>query len=207
MSQVRVAAIVEGHGEVDAVPILLRRLAERVDPGLAVHVHPVLRVPASRLMKQGELERSVELAARKVGRADGILILLDCDWPEGCPARDGPLLLGRARATRPDMPLCVVFAKREYEAWFIAAADSLKGRRGLSVDLAAASAPEEIRGAKEWLSRYMPKGRPYAETTDQPALTAIFDLDVARRADSFDKCFREIVSLLTALQNSTRSTG
>ena len=33
MTEVRIAAIVEGHGECEAVPILIRRIAETIDPG------------------------------------------------------------------------------------------------------------------------------------------------------------------------------
>ena len=57
MTQLRVAAIVEGHGDVEAVPILIQRISERVDPSIFVDVDPVLRVPASSLRKAGELER------------------------------------------------------------------------------------------------------------------------------------------------------
>jgi hypothetical protein len=59
--------------------------------------------------------------------------------------------------------------------------------------------PESIRGAKEWLSRHMPRNRRYGETADQAALTSVFNIQAARRADSFDKCYREIVRLLTVL--------
>jgi hypothetical protein len=97
------------------------------------------------------------------------------------------------------MEISVVLAKREYEAWFIAAAESLRGHCGLSQEMIADLNPEGIRGAKEWLRRHMPQSRRYAETIDHPALTAVFDLQAARRADSFDKCYREIVRLLTAL--------
>lgn len=58
---------------------------------------------------------------------------------------------------------------------------------------------EAVRGAKEWLSQRMESGRTYSETLDQPALAACFDFDMARRADSFDKCYRDIVRLLTSL--------
>ncbi len=92
------------------------------------------------------------------------------------------------------MPLAVVLARSEFESWFIAAAESLRGRCGLPDDLEAPRDPEAIRGAKEWLGRHM--RRRYVETLDQPALTALFDLDAARRADSFDKCRREIERLL-----------
>lgn len=193
---VRLAAIVEGHGEVEAVPVLVRRIAAEIDPGLLIEVRPVLRVPASRLVRVGELERQVELAGRAVAPGGAILILLDCDSDDGCPARDGPVLLARARAARADLRIGVVLAKKEFEAWFLASAASLRGQRRLSTDLAPPAAPEEVRGAKEWLSRHMPAHRPYAETTDQVALTRMFDLELARAAGSFDKCYREIGSLV-----------
>jgi len=60
-----------------------------------------------------------------------------------------------------------------------------------------------IQGAKEWLSRQMVGAQSYRETLDQPALAARFDLEVARRADSFDKCFREIVRLLESVRWSS----
>lgn len=85
MSEIRIAAIVGGHGEVESVPILFRRIAGTLDPGMDVRVKPVLRIPESRLAKAGELEKHVEFAARSVGRSGGIFILLDCDTPGSCP--------------------------------------------------------------------------------------------------------------------------
>ncbi|MGA2864204.1 MAG: DUF4276 family protein [Verrucomicrobiota bacterium] len=196
---VRIASIVEGHGECEAVPILVRRIAQTLDPALAPSVHPVLRVPAARLLKQGEIERAVELAARKNSGQGGILVLLDCD--DGCPAQEAPELLKRAVTARANLPVSVVMAKREYEAWFLAAAESLRGQRGLPADLIAPERPEDIRGAKEWLAEQMPRGQTYSESSDQPALTAVFDMNAARRADSFDKCYREIVRLLNLLRD------
>src|SRR4030042_5362988 len=180
MTEVRIAAIVEGHGECEAVPILIRRIAETIDPGFVPRVLPPLRVPASRLLKEGEIERSVGLAARKLQGRGGIVIIVDCDWEDGCPAEDGPMLLKRSVAARGDLPIAVVLAKREFEAWFLAAADSLRGKSGLPGDLESPAYPESIRGAKEWLTEKMPPGRAYAETTDQPTFTAIFDMNSAR---------------------------
>ena len=62
-------------------------------------------------------------------------------------------------------------------------------------------------GAKEWLRRRMQTGKTYRETTDQPALAAQFDLQQARQADSFDKCYREIVRLLKELQTVNDTIG
>lgn len=203
MSGVRIAAIVEGHGECGAVPVLIRRIAQEIDAGFVPTVLPPLRVPASRLLKAGEIERSVELAARKLQGFGGIVVIVDCDWDGGCPAREGPTLLRRARQARADYPVSVVLAKKEYESWFLAAAESLRGRRGLPETLERPPDPESIRDAKGWLTDRMPIGAGYSETDDQPALTAVFDMTTARRADSFDKCFRELAGMLRALRQAS----
>jgi hypothetical protein len=207
MTEVRIAAIVEGHGECEAVPILIRRIAQTIDPGFVPKVLSPLRVPASRLLKEGETERSVELAARKLEGKGGIVVIVDCDWEDGCPAEDGPVLLKRAVATRSDIPIAVILAKKEFEAWFLASAESLRNKFGLPKDLASPADPEGVRGAKEWLSDRMPPGRSYAETTDQPAFTAVFDIDAARRADSFDKCYRDIRRMLEQLRRELQSAS
>ena len=126
MSEIRIAAIVGGHGEVESVPILFRRIAGVVDPRMIVRVERPLRVPENRLAKEGELERHVEFSARRVGRYGGIFILMDRDWPGGCPKNDAPVWLQRAREARRDMEIPLVLANKEYEAWFLAAAESLR---------------------------------------------------------------------------------
>ena len=58
--------------------------------------------------------------------------------------------------------------------------------------------------AKGMVERHRMEGsRTYRETRDQPALAALFDIEQARRADSFDKCYREIVRLLSELRDET----
>ncbi|MBM4050410.1 MAG: DUF4276 family protein [Planctomycetes bacterium] len=200
MSVLHLGAIVEGHGEVRAAPILVHRIASEWDPTQTVIVKPVVRSPSSWLKKPGALESEVENVVRRLGGMGGVLVLLDCDWHAGCPKFDGPPWLKRAREARRDVPISVVFAYREFEAWFIAAAESIRGYCGLPLDLVPDPRPEAIRNAKGWLTRHMPRNRPYAETTDQPALTRAFDMHAARRTDSFDKCYREIVKLLTTLK-------
>lgn len=93
-----------------------------------------------------------------------------------------------------------MIAKNEFEAWFLAAAESLRGKSGLKDDIYPPDDPEAIRNAKGWLSNQMEDSRTYRETRDQPTLTDSFDLEQARRADSFDKCYRDIVRLLDELR-------
>lgn len=191
----KLVCIVEGHGEVDAVPILVRRLVQTMQPGFALQIEQPLRVPRNRLTKPRELERAVELAGRRVGPDGAVLLILDSD--DECPASLAPSLLTRAREARSDLAIGVVLAKREFEAWFLAAADSLRGKRGLTSSLTAPDDPESIRGAKEWLTARMAPGRRYVETLDQAALAATFDLELARRAPSFDKLYRQVAALIS----------
>ena len=199
--RIKIGCIVEGHGEVEAVPLLIRRVADNLYPELQIVIPRPVRTPRNKIVKVGELERRVELAAQKIGGQGAIFIILDSD--DDCPAELGPTLLDRASQVRRNLPIAVVLAKQEFEAWFLAAAESLRGKRELKNDIHSPRAPEAIRNAKGWLSERMGDNRTYRETRDQPALTALFDLEQARQANSFDKCYREIVHLLDELRKAS----
>jgi hypothetical protein len=187
-----VGLIVEGFGEVEAAPVLVRRLATMVGPGVPLKVLRPHRLSRYKLVKTGEIERAVDFMARKVGFGGSVLVMIDAD--DNCPALLGPQLLQRAKAARPDRAVSVVLAKREFESWFLAGAASLRGARTLPEDLKAPHQPESIAGAKEWLSVRMTSG--YSETLDQPAFAAALDLVDARQSDSFDKLVRDVSALL-----------
>ena len=190
-----IIAIVEGVGEVQAVPILIRRIADAIVPGTVPRVPKPIRVNRDRLLKENVLERYVDLAARQSGPNGGILIVLDAD--DDLPCDKAPEILRRATTARNDRRIGVVLACREYEAWFLAAADSLAGHRDLGSDTTAPANPESTRNAKGWLAGRMAAGRSYQETRDQPAFSSLFDLDQARRgAPSFDKMWRTVEELI-----------
>jgi hypothetical protein len=197
MIPVRIGCVVEGHGEVASVPILLRRLGEWLHPDIVVTVARPVRMTKSKLLQPGQLERAAQLAALTVENNGGILVLLDSD--ESCPAALGPSLLQRVKAARGDLPSAVVLAKREFEAWFLASAQSLKGQGGLAEDVITPPQPEEVAGAKEWLGDRLSRGA-YSSTVDQPALTSKFDLELARGAASFGKLCRAFNQLVEELR-------
>lgn len=186
----KLGVLVEGHGEHYAAPILVRRIAASL--GVTDVTPTVIRQPRTTILRPGELERAVLLLANKVGERGAVLVLIDADDDPACEL--GPVILRRAQAARSDRPIGVVLAVREYEAWLLASASSLRGKRGLPADLEAPAMPEAIRDAKGWLGQRMPRG--YSPTADQPALTGIFDLELARSSPSFDKLFRELTRLL-----------
>ena len=194
MTPVKVGLVVEGHGEVKAAPVLFRRMGNHIDPSGNLQVmQPIRRPRGSLVNKPGELERAVELAALKARPRGGVFVLLDSD--DDCPKELAPSLLTRANPHGMGLQVSVILPQREFEGWFLAAAESIRGERGLPRDLEAPRNPEQIRGAKGWLRERM-RGRVHSETIDQPALAALFDLNQARTAKSFDKCYRELQLLI-----------
>lgn len=172
-----IASIVEGHGEVAAIPILLRRINEWYEPSIFVNALLPIRVHRDRFLnREDEFRRHVLLAASKCGADGWIIVLLDAD--DDCPALLGASILQRAQVYAPHRNISVVLANREFEAWFIAAAPSLDGFRGFVFESADAKAAEDLRDAKGWLAEHM-AGKTYGETTDQPAFAARMDLQQA----------------------------
>jgi hypothetical protein len=188
-----VASVVEGHGETAAIPTLIKRIAQSL--GIPVTAPNALRGKRSQLVTEEGIKRAVSLAAVTVVPPRRVLVVVDADGE--CPAELGPRLQAWAQAARADVPCAVVIAKQEYEAWLIAGATGLSSQRGLPAAIERPVDPEGIQGAKEWITRQMPKGRVYKPTLDQAALTSVFDIGDARECDSFDKCYREIERLLT----------
>ena len=173
--------IVEGHAEAESVPVLLRNLG--------VPVARPFRVKRNLVVKAGELERAVKQALRDRPHPSGVLVLLDAD--DDCPAQLAPVLLDRCRKET-QLPVSVVFAVRELEAWFLAGIESLRGQRGISDDAAWSGDPEAPRDAKGRVEELMP-GRSYVDVDDQPALMAFLDVEAARtRCPSLDKLLRDL---------------
>ncbi|WP_345944736.1 DUF4276 family protein [Variovorax sp. dw_954] len=198
---ITVASIVEGDGEVLALPVLLRRLQVWRTPEVQADILRPIRVRRDQFLnKESEFNRHLQLAAAKCGESGWILILMDAD--DDCPADKGAEVLKRATELAPHRRLGVVFANREYEAWFIAASSSLHGRRGFEsraddeqVD------PESPRNAKGWINDRLVDGT-YGETTDQPAFSHVFDLELAHhRSRSFRKLCDEWTKHAFALES------
>lgn len=188
---IHIASIVEGDGEVKALPILLRRLRDEWQAG-ADFVEPLtpIRVHRDRFLNRDEeFRKQLLLAAAKCGEQGWILVVLDAD--DDCPVTLAAEVYRRAQQHVPHRRLSVVLAKREYEAWLIAAAQSLDGHRGFGCPDETPADAEAPRDAKGWLRRNMAGGT-YSEVLDQPAFTASFDLQQAfDNSRSFRKLCKE----------------
>jgi hypothetical protein len=196
VNQLRVAAIVEGHGEYASIRILLTRIWNELLGGEYIDVLRPIRHKRQQLAETKGLANAIQLAALKLASAPGspmrsmILVLIDAD--DELPCRLAPKILAQAKAERPDMDIVCVVANIEYETWFIAAAESLRDQLDLSVGMAVPTAPEQEQLRKNWIEQHF-KGAKYSETQDQPTMTAKMDIELCRkRSPSFDKLCREL---------------
>ena len=127
--------LVEGKGELEAMRVLMDRLSEQSDGEFWVNlVGQPVRTRRGKLVKQNddlELNKTITFATRQLPQPasrKGILILIDAD--DACPAELGPALLERAMRVRSDIAIGIVLAKREFEAWFLAGFEGIRGERG-----------------------------------------------------------------------------
>ncbi len=205
MIVLKIACVVEGFGDVDALPILLKRIVKSIDADVMLDASRApIRVPRNKIEKPQVIEDAVNAAAKQVGGVGGILLLFDAD--KDCPKKLALNLSKKAKETRSDLPISVVLANREYESWFLASAESLRGKHGLSDTFEAPANIEDKRGAKEWLEKYMPPGSSYKETIHQPLFTREIDIELARQnSPSFNKLYRDLQVMIRQLQE-TQST-
>ena len=188
--------IVEGHGELPALPLLLRRIAGECFGLWDVPILHPGRYPASRLLQKvngiwvpGPDFAKAGQHARNEG-ATCILTLLDLD--DDCPKEvHDSVIPTLASATGID-PSCLVFAKCEYEAWFLASAETLANNA-----LPYPEDPEGVRDAKGTLERHLQLEFPYDERTDQPRYSCKVNLfAVYTRSRSFRKLVKDYRRLL-----------
>lgn len=186
-----VCCVVEGHGEVAALPILVRRIAAELFQ-VGVVVPPPHRLSRGKILKTDELRRTVRFQADRAGEHGGVLVLTDADddRPDELAHRVG-VMIDSGAAPRTE----IVIAVREYEAWFLAAVASLRSHASMDDAATFDGDPESPRDAKGHLERMM-KER-YRETIHQPAFSGLIDLDAARRGSpSFSVLVDAVTTLL-----------
>jgi hypothetical protein len=214
----KIVLFVEGEGESDAVPKLMKRLLTEQNAWDAVHLDDAtFRVgEVTNLVKDNCREWKRKLAAslkrRNVG---GVFLLLDGDIKKigaelFCAAKVARLLASEAKVVGGGVKcsVAVVFARQEFESWLIAGIESVAGKRlpdGRTID-ANATPPvgdleESPRNAKGWLSGVV-EGT-YKPTRDQVALTDLVDLEVIRKRNlrSFKRLESALAQLVLAIRN------
>lgn len=206
MSTRRIVSIVEGHGEERSVPCLIQRwlrhrrlhqFFEVADLAINAKGCGNLKAAYDRARHIG-IEHYIEAALRN--RPDAILVILDAD--DECMSRGreiglGPELLARARNVASHVPLAVVVANREYEAWFLASLASIRaaGLLPKGIRIPGDLFPEVPRGCKGLIADLM--GCRYEETVHQLKLTGglSFSPGVQHRSPSYGKLMRDLERL------------
>lgn len=188
----KLGLIVEGHGEVQALPTLVTRiLNEKLTRHDVILHHPAMRVKRGKFADRfDDFERALKLLA---GPNDAILVVLDADDDDPFELATG--LQARAASCIGHRTVHVVPAVKEYEAWFLASLDSLNGQLDVLAGSTLSSDPESIRGAKGVFESFLQTGT-YSETVDQKKYSAKLDIELARRNSP---SFARLVDALAAM--------
>jgi hypothetical protein len=162
----------------------------------------ILRAPEFEVWADdGGSKETVQAAVRLAKlqpQCAAIVILFDGE--DDCPKELGETVRAWAKEAAGDTLCDVVIAYREYETWFLAALESLRGKYGIRDDAAAPANPESRRDAKGWLEDFMPRHRAYSETSDQAGMSDAFDMGLAhQRNRSFRKLVKALGDLLTQI--------
>jgi hypothetical protein len=188
-----IAPIVEGHGEVPAVRPLVTRIGLELLGDTWINVEQPFRLDSGKMRKPDELAKAVRTVSARVQGRGGVLVLRDGDDKDvDCPVQ----LAGMLQPAQGLVPVevQVVIAYREYESWFLAAADSLRAHPDVRDYAVAPANPEGKRDAKRELEKLMLES--YKETRHQPKFSALMDLEVAARNS---RSFRRLIHAVETL--------
>ena len=195
-----IISLVEGKGDKLALPTLITKILNDLNnwnlyPGPPIIVHSL-----GRLRKQ--LEWYLSNAANH-NNCGAILIALDLD--DGCPKKEALQLAEEIRPLNLPVPVAIVFACREYEAWFLASLPTIAGKYGLPADVVYEGEVEGKRDVKGWLRAHMPQRRKYTPTSHQKKFTSLIDLELAHgNSRSFQRLYHAIEQLLEAAEKGER---
>lgn len=196
-----IVPVVEGPGDLAALPPLLRRiLGERLGRYDIGVVKPKSAKGRSTLLKRFE-----DFLSYAAFESDCVAILVLLDSDENCPITLTNDLTPRCNQGGLTQPVAIVCARREYEAWFLASLDTIKGHAEIPETASIAGNVEDVRNPKQWLTDQMPAGRKYKETSHQASLTPLIDLNLAHaNSRSFRRLCHAVEELVGAVDNGTR---
>lgn len=188
-----VAPIVEGHGEVAAVRDLVIRIGLELLNGTWIEVAQPFRLDSAKMRKPDELAKAIRFQSARVRDHGGVLVLRDGDDSDiDCPVELARLLKPETAAFTAGVEIVVAY--QEYEAWFLAAAESLRAHPAVCDDALAPENPEGKRNTKRELEKLMLES--YKETLHQAKFSAIMDLKTAARNS---RSFRRMIHAVETL--------
>ena len=202
----KIVPIVEGKGEVTALPKLLYRLLKE-NQCTTIHVGRLQNAGGcGNLKKPGGLEKFLRNAMIQAD-CSAILILMDADG--ACPEILAQDFASRVRTAGTPFPTVIVIANSAYEAWFLAsletiAGQALPGGAALPADLKFTGDIEAKRSPGDWLKGHLPAGYTYNKGEDQSAFTQMIDIELAKaNSRSFRRLCHAVEEIIAAIDSGT----
>jgi hypothetical protein len=202
-----IISLVEGRGDESALPALIDKILRDTNSWKWYVGTPIKVQNLGKLRK--ELVYYLSRAANKKN-CGAILVVLDSD--DECPKEEAEKLAHAIQPLNLAVPVAIVFAHREYEAWFLASLPTIAGHHGLPADVLYEGEVESKRDVKGWLRQQMSRNR-YNPTSHQKKFTSLIELELAydclRPAPlgnyrSFRRLYHAIEQLLEAAEKGER---
>ncbi len=179
--------IVEGDGDKEAVPLLLRRLVHGKFQRYETRFEAINAKGRGNLTDEEKFARFLNLALTKRDLA-AILVVLDAETD--CPKVLAQTLANWARQRNPRVSVAIVVANRYFEAWLLAGHCLHTNPETVAPSDAKRKLAQKIRRAA------------YRETMDQGRLTAQMTVWKAyRRCRSFRRLVHAVAQLIQEVQN------
>jgi hypothetical protein len=187
-------SIVEGHGEISAIPAISRRILHDIYGDYDWEFESGHRIPKSRILSasHNDLERAAEFGARRIRENPDrgkLIVVFDAD--DDCPVTLASRVYNRICTL--GVPVSVIVAEREFEAWFLESPETIRHHPNIRDDALRPENPELIRDAKGYFERHvLIEECKYSETIDQIKYSHALDIVNTRSSKSFDKLVREL---------------
>lgn len=188
-------SIVEGHGEERAAPRLFANILRNGLRKTDFYCWPPYRVSRGGIANlNNEMTTALATARTTISVAAGqgvLFVMLDAD--DDCAVTLSQGIRNAILRTGFPYPVSVVACVREYEAWFLIAAESLRGAANVRANASNVPHAENIRDAKGAVEKQiLIQGRPYSPTVDQPEFSTRLDVLTALKSRSFTKLAKEL---------------
>lgn len=191
--------IVEGQGDVAALPVLVGKISGWI--GDQVFTKNPIRVGGwGSIKKSGGLEKWVALAA---SRPDCRKIVIVTDLDDGCPVQEREAIEQRVTELRNlyEVEIEICFCVREFEVWLLRSLDLFSSMTKENIESGIEELIEKadrFRDAKGKLRGILKDG--YSESYDQSEMAAKID---PGQLFNRDRSFKRFVKAVTGLDYET----
>lgn len=208
----KIVPIVEGTGDLLAVPELLKMVLISLNRTNVYIDAPLNAHGKGNLTIAGGVEKFIKNAFTRRD-CGAVLVLIDADEKKNggkCAVAQANALVKRVKQVGILFPVAVVVANCEYENWFLASLDSIKGKNwgeqsGISADAKYEGGVEDKCNVKTWLTEHLPTVRIYREAIDQAVLTRLIDIDRAKtNSRSFRRLCHAVEEMLAAIDSGEK---